>query len=148
MVLNLESLVQHMFVRMFSRPDAESESSGTGAILGVTFLAMLFNTTYLVRLLCVAVTQAFSPGNAEDLALAALLQDSTRLGMDERLLVLCNDLMAMALYPDHDSDTDGERDDAAGAPLSWEEELALASRDLGTVHDALAADGEMPRYAW
>lgn len=47
MVVNLEDLVRHLFLTVLAQGGAAEESS-TDAILGVTFLAMLFNATYVV----------------------------------------------------------------------------------------------------
>ncbi|KAL6770813.1 hypothetical protein ACKKBF_B32780 [Auxenochlorella protothecoides x Auxenochlorella symbiontica] len=128
MVVNLEDLVRHLFLTVLAQGGAAEESS-TDAILGVTFLAMLFNATYVVRLLCVALVQAFSPEDVEALAHASMLSDSTRWAVDEQLMVLCSDMMAAALYPDSGEEGVAELvQDASRSASGWEAELAAFSR--------------------
>ncbi len=82
-----------------------------------------------VRLLCVALVQAFSPEDVEALAHASMLSDSTRWAVDEQLMVLCSDMMAAALYPDSGEEGVAELvQDASRSASGWEAELAAFSR--------------------
>ncbi|KFM23698.1 hypothetical protein F751_0912 [Auxenochlorella protothecoides] len=144
MVINLEDLTQHLFLSVLSQGTSTDSRAGPDTILGVTFLAMLFNAAYVVRLLCVALVQAFSPDDMEALAHASMLSDSTRWAVDEQLMVLCSDMMAAALYPDSGEEEEDSEDPAplqGDATTGWEGELASASR-------LMQEDPPMTKFAW
>lgn len=48
MVINLEDLTQHLFLSVLSQGTSTDSRAGPDTILGVTFLAMLFNAAYVV----------------------------------------------------------------------------------------------------
>lgn len=48
MVVNLEDLTQHLFLSVLSQGTSTDTQSRPDTILGVTFLAMLFNAAYVV----------------------------------------------------------------------------------------------------
>ncbi|KAK2080116.1 hypothetical protein QBZ16_002512 [Prototheca wickerhamii] len=138
MVINLDELTQYLFLAAMARCDFGALPS-EDVVLGVTYLAMLFNATYVVQVHCVALVQAFKPDDVEALAHASLLTSSPRWAVDEQLMVLCNDMMAMAMYPEVDLDGDDVEAGAGGvggpapaadgaAQSSWEHELASAIR--------------------
>ncbi|KAL6769893.1 hypothetical protein ACKKBG_A32775 [Auxenochlorella protothecoides x Auxenochlorella symbiontica] len=144
MVINLEDLTQHLFLSVLSQGTSTDSRAGPDTILGVTFLAMLFNAAYVVRLLCVALVQAFSPDDMEALAHASMLSDSTRWAVDEQLMVLCSDMMAAALYPDNGEEEEDSEDPAplqGDATTGWEGELASASR-------LMQEDPPITKFAW
>lgn len=98
------------------------------------------------RLLTVAVVQAFAPRWETELAEAGLLNDGGRWAADEHLMLLCNDLLALALYQDDESSE--EDDDAewqssgvlASGSTGWEDELAAFSRVSAPWHAASPGD--------
>ena len=96
MIANLDDLTRHLFLRLIAHSTA-LEETGPDAVLCVTFLAMLFNGAYVMRLLCVALTRAFVPDDEAAQAAVDALAVGTRWAVDEQIMVLCNDLMASAM---------------------------------------------------
>ena len=146
-VLNLESLTRHLFLWSLAHGVGADPAAGTDGLLAATFLALLFNASYMVRLLTVALAHAFDPEHAQDRGLAALFAGSAHWALDEQAALLCSELMSAPSIAEGlggkvapgsggtaAGETNGQSFDASAiipgdpGPATWEAELARLAR--------------------
>lgn len=146
MVLNLEKLMHHFFMSMAASEIAIDAGDTVDALLAITFLALLFNASYTIRLLAVALVRTFAPQDVDGLAMASLMADSGHWAIDEQIALLCSELMAGPVEDEemgdgvrpmqHSIEEQQQNGAATLAPQApaltsrWENDLAEATRAL------------------
>ncbi|GAB4814515.1 hypothetical protein N2152v2_001561 [Parachlorella kessleri] len=92
-VVSVEAHLEALLLRVAVGEEGGGVTEGD-AMQGLAFLSMLFNTSYVARLLCVALVQAFhstSPEAQEEVA--ELLRDPAKWALDEKLVLLAGEIL-------------------------------------------------------
>lgn len=96
MSLNLKDMTRHLFVSCLSQSEALGSQSHHEFLLGVSFLAMMFNAGFVIRMLAMSLVRCVYAGDAAAQAAVDRLADAEQWALDEELMLVCNDLMAVA----------------------------------------------------
>lgn len=96
MSLNLKDMTRHLFVSCLSQSEALGSQSHHEFLLGVSFLAMMFNAGFVIRMLAMSLVRCVCAGDAAAQAAVDRLADAEQWALDEELMLVCNDLMAVA----------------------------------------------------
>lgn len=99
MALNLEDMTRHLFASVMLQTKALGCHSQNDLILGVSFLAMMFNAALVLRTLAVSLVRCVRAGDAAAQSAVDRLVDAEQWALDQELMLVCNDLMAVAQHP-------------------------------------------------